>query len=190
METAKSQMLFPTQSDAATDALFTWAEVKALLDKEHTRRAEYVTRILMALRERFGDEVLVVARQTIYRLGYEKGQARAAQTTRQGGEKDLASLANLIAHKISRLYYGTTTRVEGDALTVRETFCPLPKKWQEMGFSDDEVVQLCLLFDQVDCGMVEGYDPSLAAEVTGCRSLAELGYCQMVVKKKSEKSIP
>lgn len=184
MEPTKAKMEFPTQSDAITDDVFTWPEVKALLDKEHTRRAEYVTRILMALRERFGDEVIEIARKTIYQIGYEKGQARAALVTQQGDDKDLTSLANLVAHKISRLYYGTTTRVNGDELTVRETYCPLPRKWQEMGLPDHQVVELCLLFDQVDRGMVEGYNSDFVAELSGCKSVAEAGFCQMTVRKR------
>ncbi len=184
MEPTKAEMEFPAQSDATTDALFTWPEVKTLLDKEHTRRAEYVTRILMALRERFGEEVMDIARKTIYQMGYEKGRARAAHVTQQGDGRDLVSLANLVAHRISRLYYGTTARVSGEELTMRETYCPLPRKWQEMGLPDDQVIELCLLFDQVDRGMVEGYNSDFVTELSGCEKLSEVGFCQMTVRKK------
>jgi hypothetical protein len=158
----KTTMEFPARSAVTSEAKWSWEEVKALLDKEHTRRAEYVTRLLMELRERFGDEVMGIARRTIYQIGHEKGKVRGALVVQQGGKKDLESLANLVAHKTSRLY-GTTPEIRAEELVVRELYCPLPPKWKEMGFSDSELVEL-----------------------TGCRSLAERGCCEMIVKKKKQ----
>jgi hypothetical protein len=179
-----STLEFPTDSGKTTGELFTWQEVKALLDKETMRRAEYVSRLLLALKEHFGDEVMHIARQVIYDMGYEKGQLRARMVAEQGEEKSLESLADLVAHKIARLYYGTTPLLSEDQLVIRETYCALPLKWKDMGMPDDQLVEFCLLFDQIDRGMVEGYNPDFAAELTGCRSLAERGYCQMVVRKR------
>jgi hypothetical protein len=180
-----SELVFPTQSQRSTDDVFTWAEVKAIMDKEIMRRAEYVTRVVEAMRERFGDEALEVAAQAIYQIGYRKGQARSEMVQAEGKRNDLSSLSELVAHKMARLYLGTTAEMKLGSLTVRETYCPLPVYWKSMGMSDSETVRYCKIFDQVDKGMVEGYNRSLTADLGGAEELARLGYCQMVVRERS-----
>jgi L-2-amino-thiazoline-4-carboxylic acid hydrolase len=179
-----SGLQFPARSHRSTDQVFTWDEVKAIMDKEITRRAEYVTTIILAMKERFGDEAYQVAAQAIYNIGYRKGQARAALVQEQGKANDLESLSELIAHKMSRLYLGTTTEVQPGELTVCETYCPLPVYWKSAGLPDAENVRFCKIFDQVDKGMVEGYNPSFAAELGGAEELATKGYCHMVVRQR------
>lgn len=180
-----SGLVFPVQSHRSTDDIFTWGEVKAIMDKEIMRRAEYVTRVVEAMRERFGEEALEVAAQAIYQIGFRKGQARSIQVQDQGKQNDLESLSEMVAHKMARLYLGTTADMKLGELTVRETYCPLPVYWKSMGMSDTETVRYCKIFDQVDKGMVEGYNPSLTADLGGAEELARLGYCQMVVRERS-----
>jgi hypothetical protein len=180
-----SGLVFPVQSHRSTDDVFTWGEVKAIMDKEIMRRAEYVTRVVEAMRERFGEEALEVAAQAIYQIGFRKGQARSIQVQDQGKQNDLESLSEMVAHKMARLYLGTTADMKLGELTVRETYCPLPVYWKSMGMSDTETVRYCKIFDQVDKGMVEGYNPSLTADLGGAEELARLGYCQMVVRERS-----
>lgn len=177
----QSTMDFPSKSKATTCQTFSWDEVKARLDKEFMRRGEYLARILVALRERFGDEVFEVTKSVIYRIGYEKGSYRADLVKQADKENDLENLAELISHKISRLYFGTTPELSERKLIIREEYCPLPVKWKKMGYSDDQIVEFCALFDQVDKGMVEGYNENFTAELSGCTTLAEDGLCQMSV---------
>jgi len=186
-----SGLVFPAQSDRSTDDVFTWDEVKAIMDKEIMRRAEYVTRVVEAMRERFGDEALEVAAQAIYQIGYRKGQARSEVVKAEGKRNDLSSLSELVAHKMARLYLGTTAEMKLGALTVRETYCPLPVYWKSIGMSDAETVRYCKIFDQVDKGMVEGYNPLLTADLGGAEELARLGYCQMIVRERgSQEAAP
>ena len=91
----------------------------------------------------------------------------------------------LVAHKMARLYLGTKAEMKLGALTVRETYCPLPVYWKSIGMSDTDTVRYCKIFDQVDKGMVEGYNPLLTADLGGAEELARLGYCQMVVREKT-----
>lgn len=180
----KSTMEFPEKSQRTTDEKFTWDEVKALLDKEFMRRGEYVARILTALKEKFGDEVFDIAKKVIYDIGYKKGKARAEKVKANNEEPTLEKLSKLIDHKISHLYFGTTPELIEGKLTIREYYCPLPRKWKEMGFSDEEIVNFCLIFDQVDRGMAEGYNENFKAELSGCKSLSEKGCCQTIISKK------
>jgi hypothetical protein len=53
-----------------------------------------------------------------------------------------------------------------------------------MGFSPEKIVKYCLLFDQVDKGMIEGYNKDFVAELNGCKNLGQKGVCQMFVHKK------
>jgi hypothetical protein len=182
--TIRATMDFPTKSGGSTDETFDWDFVKTLLDKEFHRRAEYVTKIVMAFKERYGDEAFDLARETIYNIGYEKGQTRAKIAEDSGDPISLENLAGQVAHQVSRLYFGTVPQLEDNKLVVREYYCPLPLKWKQMGFNDDEIVELCLMFDQVDKGMAEGYNANWTADLTGCRTLAEKGYCQMVIRAK------
>jgi hypothetical protein len=175
---------FPARSHRSTDQVFTWDEVKAIMDKEIMRRAEYVTTIILAMKERFGEDAYQVAAQAIYNIGYRKGQARSALVAEQGKTNDLESLSGLIGHKMSRLYLGTTTEVKPGELTVCETYCPLPVYWKSAGLPDKENVRFCKIFDQVDKGMVEGYNASFEAELGGAEELATKGYCQMVVRQR------
>lgn len=175
---------FPSQSHRSTDQTFTWDEVKAIMDKEIKRRAEYVTSVIMAMRERYGEDALDIAAEAIYQIGYEKGKARSELVLEQGEENDLESLSTLIAHKMSTLYLGTTTVVDGDELRVKETYCPLPVYWKSMGMADEEIVRFCKIFDQVDKGMVEGYNDDFTTDLSGAGELALQGYCQMVVREK------
>jgi hypothetical protein len=82
------------------------------------------------------------------------------------------------------LYLGTTVEVKPDRMTVSETYCPLPAYWKSIGFPDAEVLQFCRMFDQVDKGMVEGYNGEYTTDLGGAAELAEQGYCQMIVRKK------
>lgn len=180
-----SQLEFPRRSDMTTDDVFTWDEVKAIMDKEIMRRAEYVTSVVEAMRQRFGDEAVDVAAHAIYQIGYRKGKARAGLVQEQGRPNDLESLSELVAHKMARLYLGTTAEMRLGTLTVRETYCPLPVYWKSIGMSDAETVRYCKVFDQVDKGMVEGYNRQLTADLGGAEELATLGYCQMVVRERT-----
>lgn len=181
----ESEMDFPARSQTETDRLFTWDEVRTLLDKESMRRSEYIARILEALREKFGDEVIKIAGQAIYNIGYEKGANRAKLVKEQGQENDLSSLAGLISHPTAQLYLGNKVEVADDRMIVTEDYCPHPKKWKEMGFPMEKVVSYCMLFDQVDKGMIEGYNKAFEAELTGCWNLGKSGACQMFVWKKT-----
>lgn len=179
-----SALEFPQKSHRSTEEVFSWDEVKAIMDKEIMRRAEYVTSVVQAMRDRFGEEALEVAAEAIYQIGYKKGQARSEIIQQQGEPNDLESLSELIAHKMSRLYLGTVTEIDLGELKVRETYCPLPVYWQSSGMPDDEVVRFCRIFDQVDRGMVEGYNPKFTTDLGGAGELATVGFCQMVVRKK------
>ena len=180
----KQSLEFPSQSHQSTDQMFTWDEVKAIMDKEITRRAEYVTSVIMAMREQYGEGALDIAAEAIYQIGYKKGKARSELVLEQDEENDLESLSTLIAHKMSTLYLGTTTEIEGDMLKVKETYCPLPVYWKSIGMADKEIVSFCKIFDQVDKGMVEGYNSDFTTDLSGAEELALQGYCQMVVRKK------
>jgi hypothetical protein len=178
------ELHFPTKSDQSTDETFTWSEVKEIMDKQIMRRAEYVTAVVEAMKERFGEEAYDVAARAIYQIGYTKGKTRAELVRGQGQENDLESLSELIAHKMARLYLGTKTEIIDNELKVRETYCPLPVYWKSLGFSDTEIIRYCRIFDQVDKGMVEGYNPELNTELGGAEQLAAQGYCQMVVRRE------
>ncbi len=180
----KSTFNFPEKSNSEVKDTFTWDEVKGFLDKEYMRRAEYIADIILAMKERYGNEVYEIVKQVIYKIGFEKGQLRAQMVKEKGQDNDFQSLAELVSHRLSRMYYGTTPIVRENELEVRETYCPLPIKWKAMGMEDEEIVLFCLLFDQVDKGMVEGYNDRFVADLSGCRGLSERGYCQMVVRLK------
>lgn len=182
--TSASSLQFPTQSHRSTDQVFTWDEVKAIMDKEIKRRAEYVTQIILAMRDRFGEEAYDVAAGAIYQIGYRKGQARSELVESQGQAADLESLAGLVAHKMAQLYLGTTAELQPGEMKVCETYCPLPVYWQSMGLADTETVRFCRIFDQVDKGMVEGYNSSFVAELGGAEELATKGYCHMTVRQR------
>ena len=175
---------FPLESHRSTDETFSWGEVREIMDKQIMRRAEYVTTVIQAMRERFGEEALDVAVEAIYQIGYQKGVARSELVRSQGETNDLESLSELIAHKMSRLYLGTSTEVSGNELKVKETYCPLPVYWKSIGMPDDEIVRFCKIFDQVDKGMIEGYNHDFTTELSGAEELALQGYCQMVVRQK------
>jgi hypothetical protein len=180
----KSSFNFPTKSESVVNETFTWDEVKGFLDKEYMRRAEYIADIVLAMKERYGEEVFEIVSKVIYDIGYKKGQGRAAIVKQRGLNNDLNSLAELVSHRLSRLYYGTTPDLSEGQMVIKETYCPLPIKWKEMGMNDEEIVKFCLMFDQVDKGMVEGYNDKFAAELTGCKGLSDCGFCQMVVREK------
>jgi hypothetical protein len=184
MSLSKQTLEFPAESNRSTDETFTWAEVKEIMDKQIMRRAEYVTSVIEAMREHFGEEALEVAAEAIYQIGYQKGVARSELVLSEGRANDLESLSELIAHKMSRLYLGTTTEVSGDELRVKETYCPLPVYWKSIGMPDEEIVRFCKIFDQVDKGMIEGYNRDFITELSGAEELALQGYCQMVVRQK------
>lgn len=180
-----SILQFPLHSNRSTDKVFTWDEVKAIMDKEIMRRAEYVTKIILAMKERFGEEAYQVASQAIYDIGYTKGQARSVLVQEQGKPNDLESLSDLVAHKMAKLYLGTTAEVQPGQMTVCESYCPLPVYWKSAGLSDAENIRFCRIFDQVDKGMVEGYNPDFTAELGGADELATKGYCQMTVRQRT-----
>ena len=178
------EMEFPERSKNTTDRLFTWEEVRGFLDKETTRRSEYIARILDALSDRFGEEVMDIAAKVIYNIGYEKGVMRSKMVKEDNQQNDLPSLANLISHTTAQLYLGNQVEMRKDTMIIEEDYCPHPKKWKEMGFPLDKIVRYCLLFDQVDKGMIEGYNENFEAELTGCMNLGRNGVCQMLVRKK------
>jgi len=178
-------MSFPSSSKATTDETFTWDEVKKLQDKEFMRRAEYMARFIKALQKRYGDEVKDIAKQVIYDIGAEKGRARAEISK----DASLESLVDLIAHKFSKLYFGTRiAEMDQNHAVLREDYCPLPVKWKDMGLSDGEIVELCDIFCSVDRGMVHGYNPKFDITITGCQGLKKDGYCQFTISKKSKRS--
>jgi hypothetical protein len=187
-ETKKPKLEFPERSHRNTEKLYTWDEVREMLDKQIKRRAEYVTTVIEAMVERYGQEAYDVAADAIYQIGYRKGKARAEYVKEKGEEPTLESLSELIAHEMSRLYLGTTTEVGDSELLVRETYCPLPVYWKSAGLPDDEIVRYCRIFDQVDKGMIEGYNDQFVPKLGGAEQLAAQGYCQMVVVRKKEQA--
>jgi hypothetical protein len=189
-EEGGSGLHFPERSHVTSDETFTWEEVRAIMDKEIKRRGEYVTAVVQAMRERFGDEALEIASRAIYQIGFEKGKARSELMRQEGRANDLQSLAELVAHRTAKLYLGTKVAVEPERMTSTETYCPLPAYWKSIGFTDIEVRRFCWMFDQVDQGMVEGYNPDYTADLGGAEQLAEHGYCQMIVRKKQAEESP
>jgi hypothetical protein len=189
-EEGGSDMRFPERSHVTSDETFTWEEVRAIMDKEIKRRGEYVTAIVQAMRERYGDEVLGIAGRAIYQIGYEKGKARSELMRQRGQSNDLHSLSELVAHRTAKLYLGTTVAVEADRMTSTETYCPMPAYWKSIGFADEDVRRFCWMFDQVDRGMVEGYNPEYTADLGGAEQLAQHGYCQMIVRQKKAEESP
>lgn len=179
-----AELDFPTDSNLTTDKTFSWDEVKEIMDKQIMRRAEYVTAVIEAMRERFGEVAYDVAARAIYQIGHTKGKSRAELVRRQGQENDLENLSELIGHEMARLYLGTKTELGDDELLVRETYCPLPVYWKSIGFSDLEIVRFCKIFDQVDKGMAEGYNSDFSTELGGAEQLAKKGYCQMIIRRK------
>ena len=179
-------MDFPEKSQSTTDRLYTWDEVRAMLDKESMRRAEYIARILLELQRHVGEKVMKIAAKEIYQIGYEKGRMRAGLMAEEGKKNDLDNLANLISHPSAQLYLGNRVEVSRDELVVKEDYCPLPRRWKDLGYKDEQIIAFCLLFDQVDKGMVEGYNPQFEAQLSGCRGLAEYGFCQMRVRRKED----
>lgn len=182
---SKSTMNFPKRSKHSTEQVFSWEEVRELLDKEAVRRADYIARILENMREVFGDKVFEIAAEVIYNIGYEKGKIRARLAKEKGQNNDLTCLAQLVSHRTAQLYLGNNVEIDGDTMFVREDYCPLPVKWKEMGLPDDKIISYCLLFDQVDKGMVEGFNPAFEAMLSGCKGLAEKGFCEMIVRRKN-----
>ncbi|MFA9403477.1 MAG: L-2-amino-thiazoline-4-carboxylic acid hydrolase [Anaerolineales bacterium] len=180
----RQQLEFPSESNQSTDETFTWDEVKEIMDKQIMRRAEYVTSVIVAMREHFGEEALDIAAEAIYQIGFRKGVARSDLVLAQGEENDLESLSELIGHKMSRIYLGTTTEISENELTVQETYCPLPVYWKSIGMANDDIVRFCKIFDQVDKGMIEGYNSDFTTDLSGAEELAIQGYCQMVVRQK------
>jgi hypothetical protein len=187
---AGTGMHFPERSHVTSDETFTWEEVRAIMDKEIKRRGEYVTAIVQAMRDRYGDEALDIASRAIYQIGYEKGKSRSEQMRQQGRQNDLLSLSDLVAHRTAKLYLGTKVEVEAERMTSTETYCPLPAYWKSIGFTDTEVRRFCWMFDQVDQGMVEGYNPDYTADLGGAEQLAQHGYCQMIVRRKQAEESP
>jgi hypothetical protein len=181
-------MEFPENSKVSTEKQFTWDEVRTLLDKEAMRRAEYIARLLLRLSSLYGEEVFEIAKREIYQIGFEKGQGRAKSLIKEGRENNLSNLAGLVSHEIAQLYLGNSVTVDDERMTVIENYCPLPRKWKEMGLDDGQIIELCLIFDQVDKGMVEGYNNSFEASLTGCHGLHEKGLCQMVICRKEQYS--
>ncbi len=177
---------YPRQSKNTTVRQFSWDEVRSLLDKEAMRRAEYIARILEALQAKFGDEVMAIASKVIYDLGFEKGSIRAQLMEQNGQPNDMTNLANLVSHEIAQIYLGNSAVVNGEELIIQEDYCPLIVKWSDMGFPEEKIVNYCTLFDQVDKGMVEGYNNDFRAELTGCAGLTGKGYCGMLVRRKSQ----
>jgi len=174
-------MEFPERSKKTTDDTFTWDEVRKYLDEGYMDRAKYVARILLALSQKYGDEVFDVAKETIYEIGYEKGQEHAATTE----EKSLEHLLKFYSDKVHGLYFGYFAELSGDKIVRRTDHCPMPRQWKQMGMTDDEIVLFCSIFDYLRPGIVEGYGEQYSCENTGCRTLAEKGYCQMIITKKS-----
>lgn len=189
-EEGESGMHFPERSHVTSDETFTWEEVRAIMDKEIKRRGEYVTAIVQAMRDRFGDGVLDIADRAIYQIGFQKGKTRSETAREQGQQNDLQSLSELVAHRTAKLYLGTKVEVEEERMTSSETYCPLPAYWKSIGFTDTEVRRFCWMFDQVDRGMVEGYNPEFTADLGGAEQLAQHGYCQMIVRKKQAEESP
>lgn len=186
----RSEMRFPDRSHVTSDEMFSWEEVRAIMDKEIKRRGEYVTAIVQAMREHFGDGAFDIAVRAIYQIGYNKGKARSELMRQQGRPTDLHSLSELVAHRTAKLYLGTTVEVEPDRMTSTETYCPMPAYWKSIGLEDIEVRRFCWMFDQVDRGMVEGYNPDYTADLGGAEQLAQHGYCQMIVRKKDAEETP
>lgn len=174
-------MDFPERSKRTTDETFTWDEVRKRLDEEFMNRANYTARILLALSEKYGDGVLDVAKKEIYEIGYEMGKRHAATAK----EKSLEHLLEIFSHKIDVLYFGFTAELFEDKFVGRMEHCPMPRQWKQMGMTDDEIVHFCSIFDHVDKGVIEGYSERYTGVNTGCRMLAEKGYCQLTAIEKS-----
>jgi predicted hydrocarbon binding protein len=178
---SKRTMEFPERSNRTTDEKFTWDEVRERLDEEFMNRANYTARILLALREKFGDEVFDVAKKVIYEIGCEMGERHAATAK----EKSLEHLLEIFSRKIDVLYFGFTAELLDDKFVGRAEHCPMPRQWKQMGMTDEEIVHFCSIFDHVDKGVIEGYSERYTGVNTGCRTLAEKGYCQLTAIEKS-----
>jgi len=171
---------FPEKSKKTTDETFTFEEIRGLMDGLIFGRAEYVAELLISLKKRFGDEVFEIAKKTIYDIGYKRGQLIPPGAK----GKDLASfLTGLAGSKFDKLYWGLTIDEQTDeSITCHVEHCPLPRKWKQMGLSNDEMVEMCTIFDYIDKGLAAGYHEDIEMENTGVKTLGTEGYCRLTIR--------
>ncbi len=177
---ATHSMEFPAKSSHTTHKTFTFEELRAVLDRMNFSRAESVTMIVMRMRERFGEEAVEVAKQAIYDIGYKAGQAMAANAK----DKELGTfLDGFLGDEIEQLYWGWTLEQKSDqAIVGHVEHCPLPRKWKQMGLSDQQMIELCGIFDYVDKGITAGFNEALEIENSGVSTLSSAGYCRMAMR--------
>ncbi len=174
-------MEFPTKSKQTTSETYTFEEVRGLMDRLHFARAEYLASILLALQARFGDEVMKIAGDAIFEIGRHQGQ----QLGKLSKDKSLADFAEgFMGDKFDRPYWGYVIEQSSDKLvTGYMEYCPLPRKWKDMGLPDDQIQKLCSTCDNIDKGLAAGYPGGVQEENSGVRTLSTEGRCRMTIKR-------
>ncbi len=175
------QLNFPKKSGQETEEKFSLDEIREEMDRAIMARGEFLAEILLRLKKIYGQNVVDVAREAIYDIGYRKGKKIASRVT----ENTIENFSKEFSSRLDGLYWGFFAEKKGDSLDTYVEYCPLSRKWEEMGLSDDQIVELCDMSDAIDKGVIDGYNDKYTAENSGCRTLAETGCCRMMVVRKS-----
>ena len=171
---------FPKKSRQDTDLRFTLDEIREEMDRAIMARGEFLAEILLRLKKIYGDNVINVATEAIYDIGYRKGKKIASRVP----ENTLENFPKEFSNRLDGLYWGFFAEKKGDTLDTYLEYCPLSRKWEEMGLSDAQIIELCTMSDTIDKGVIDGYNDKYTAVNSGCRTLAETGCCRMLIKHK------
>jgi hypothetical protein len=171
---------FPQKSRQETDQKFTLDEIREEMDRAIMARAEFLAEILLRLKKIYGDNVIKVATDAIYDIGVRKGKKIASRVP----ENSIENFPKEFSSRLDGLYWGFFAKKKGDTLDTYLEYCPLARKWQEMGLSDEQIIEFCTMSDAIDKGVIDGYNDKYTAVNSGCRALAETGRCGMIVRRK------
>lgn len=143
-------------------------ELKDLLRQAYSGTPQMFAMLVLAYRERFGDEALDVARKVMYEYGIKAGKAEAARA------KDRGLKEYFRVHVLEGLLRSPATDVAVDEISDTKLVyhcppgqCPgrIPMVWQEMGLDDGTVKMLGELYCKTaDPANREAFNPKIHYE--------------------------
>lgn len=154
------------------------SEMQHLLRRSFAMRAAFYAETFSVLKQRFGrEEAMKLCIEMTRRMGEKMGPAYAAH-----GPADLAGLKDSFLAGIiegEALFSPEVIRCDDEALCINFHRCPLKEAWEQQGYKDKELEDLCVIAGAIDGGLFESAGFTFAGETwkpgdSGCCRLKVL----------------
>lgn len=111
--------------------------------------------LIKSFLEKYGDEVVEVAKRAVYQAGRIVGDEMA----KSAEDKSIETLVKLmLSSPYDQIFDAKLEDLGKDKAVIHWGRCPVKEKFESIGFQEKLIKTLCQVMEQYDAGIIEGFN--------------------------------